>query len=56
MSFLDWLYSTYPNPKVDGAWGTLHIIVLLLCISFIVASSILLKGKGEKNKRIYKRP
>ena len=50
MSFLDWLYSTYPNPKVDGAWGSLHIIVLLLCISFIVASSILLKGKSEKLK------
>ncbi len=50
MSFSDWLFSTYPNPKVDGAWGSLHIITLILCIGFIVISSILLKNKSEKLK------
>ena len=50
MSFLDWLYSSYPNPKVDGAWGALHITVLSACILFIVASYILLKNKSEKLK------
>ena len=50
MSFLDWLYSSYPNPKVDGAWGILHITVLAACILFIVASSLLLKNKSERLK------
>ena len=45
MSFLDWLYSSYPNPHVDGEWGFLHIGVLVLAIAFIVCSSILLKNK-----------
>ena len=52
MSFLDWLYSSYPNPHVDGEWGPLHISVLVLAIAFIVCSSILLKNKSEKTKRI----
>jgi hypothetical protein len=50
MSFTEWLFSTYPNPKVDGAWGALHIITLILCIGFIVASSILLRNRSEKIK------
>lgn len=50
MSFTEWLFSTYPNPKVDGAWGALHIITLVLCIGFIVASSILLRNRSEKIK------
>ena len=52
MKFTEWLYSTYPNPKVDGAWGSLHITVLLLCIAWIVASSLLLRKKSECTKRI----
>lgn len=52
MSFLDWLYSSYPNPHIDGEWGLLHIIVLALSIAFIVCSSILLKNKSDKTKRI----
>lgn len=50
MSFTEWLFSTYPNPKVDGAWGALHIITLVLCIGFIVTSSLLLRNKSEKIK------
>lgn len=50
MSFTDWLFSTYPNPATDGAWGPLHIITLVLCIGFIVASSILLRNKSERLK------
>lgn len=50
MSFTEWLFSTYPNPKVDGAWGALHIITLILCIGFIVTSSLLLRNKSEKIK------
>lgn len=52
MNFLDWLYSSYPNPHIDGEWGLLHILVLVLSIAFIVCSSILLKNKSQKTKRI----
>jgi len=52
MDFLDWLYSSYPNPHIEGAWGWLHITVLLLCATFIVCSYFLLKNKSEKTKRI----
>ena len=51
MSFSEWLFSTYPNPKVDGAWGALHIITMILCAAFIVASTLLLKNKSERVKR-----
>lgn len=51
MSFLDWLYSSYPNPHIDGAWGFLHIIVLVLCIIFIICSSIFLRKRSEKTKK-----
>ena len=52
MKFIDWLYSTYPNPKIEGEWGTLHIITLVAIIAIIVASSLLLKNKSDKTKRI----
>ena len=52
MKFIDWLYSTYPNPKIEGEWGTLHIITLVAIIAMIVASSLLLKNKSDKTKRI----
>ena len=48
MSFTEWLFSTYPNPKVEGAWGPLHIAVLLLCIGFIVLTSLLFRRKSER--------
>ena len=52
MGFLEWLYSTYkPNPTVDP-WGTLQIIVVLLCIGFVVASTLLLKDKSDMTKYI----
>lgn len=36
MSFYDWLYSIYPdNSVIDGRWGTLHIITVVLCVLLI---------------------
>ena len=52
MSFSEWLLSSYPNPHVNGEWGLLHIITLILCVLFIVISSLLLKNKSQKAKRI----
>lgn len=55
MKFLDWFHSNYANVSsepIKGQWGLLHITVLVLVIAFIVASSILLKSKDRKTKRI----
>lgn len=56
MTFADWIFSRYDvvgSEHVNAQWGPLHIIVLLLVIGFIVASTILLKKKGdEKSKMI----
>ena len=55
MKFSDWFYSNYDNVSsvpIKGQWGFLHITVLVLVIAFIVASSILLKNKDRKTKRI----
>lgn len=36
MSFHDWIYSVYPeNSVIDGRWGTLHIITVVLCVLII---------------------
>ena len=51
MKFSEWLFSTYPNPSVNGEWGTLHIAVLISCILFIVATSLLLKKADMRIKR-----
>ena len=53
MKFIDWLFSSYPNPHVDGQWGLLHIITLVLCVALVVVGSILLKNKSQKTKRIF---
>ena len=50
MTFKEWLFSTYPNPKINGEWGPLHITVLVLAIAFIVASSIFFKKASYKTK------
>ncbi|MBO7218782.1 MAG: YwaF family protein [Clostridia bacterium] len=52
MSFIEWLYSSYPNPHVDGQYGLLHILTMLFIVAFIVVSSILLRNKSDKTKRI----
>ena len=52
MTAKDWFFSSYPNPHVDGQWGWLHIVTLVICIGLIVAISLLLRKKSEKAKRI----
>lgn len=53
MSFKDWIFSSYPNPSIDGQWGILHILVLIFCIATIVLASFLLRNKSEKSRKIY---
>jgi len=53
MRFIEWLYSSYPNPHVDGQWGALHIITLILCLAIVVTSTLLLRNKSSKARRIF---
>lgn len=47
MTFYDWIYSNYPaDAVINGRWGTLHICVVLLCITAIILIS-LLRSKSE---------
>ena len=52
MSFKDWIFSSYPNPSINGRWGLLHILVLLLCIGIVVALSLTMKKKNSKAKKM----
>lgn len=52
MTFHDWLFSKYPaGSSIDGAWGILHIITLLVIVGAIVVITCLFKNKSEKTKR-----
>ena len=51
MSFMDWLYSSYPNPAVAGQYGWLHIAVMVFCLLFIVVVSLILKNADNGPKR-----
>ena len=47
MTFHDWLFSIYPpDAVINGRWGTLHICVILLCIT-IIGLIALLRNKDE---------
>ena len=52
MSFIEWLYSSYPNPSTNGQWGSGHIISLVIIAIFIVTSTLLLKNRSLNDKRI----
>lgn len=49
MTFYEWLFSTYDNPRINGEWGPLHISVLVGCIALIVAFSLYFRGKRVDN-------
>ena len=53
MTFLEWLFSSYPNPHINGQWGLGHILTLISITIFVTLLSIVLnkfdnKGKGKK--------
>lgn len=52
MSFIDWIYSSYPNPGINGQWGWLHIVTLIVCIVLIVGLTFLFRKRSEKARRI----
>lgn len=52
MTFKEWAFSSYPNPTIDGRWGSLHIITLILSILIIILIAILFRNKSEKTRKI----
>lgn len=52
MTFVEWLCSSYPNPKINGQWGLLHILVLVLSIATIVALALIFRKKDDKTRYI----
>lgn len=50
MNFKQWLLSSMDNPRINGQWGTLHIIVLVASIALIVAIPQLMKLFKNKEK------
>ena len=52
MSFKEWLFSSYPNPSTSNQWGLGHIASLVLIAIFVVISTILLKKRSAKDKRL----
>jgi len=52
MKFIEWLYSSYPNPHVDGQYGLGHILTMVCIAIFIVLTTIFLKKKSQNSKRI----
>ena len=54
MTFEQWIYGAgagFTNPKIEGQWGPLHIIVLVLSIALMIGLTFLFKNKDEKTKR-----
>ena len=53
MTFRQWIYGeNFNNPSINGQWGLLHIITLLICICLIISVSIIFKNKNYKTKRL----
>lgn len=51
MTFKDWIFSSYPNPGVNGQFGLLHILTLCFIALFVTISTLLLKDRKVKTKR-----
>lgn len=55
MSFKEWLFSMaekplIDNPVINGRWGLLHIITLIISISLIIAFCFIVKKVANKEK------
>ena len=50
MSFSQWLFGNIENPEINGRWGLLHILTLVLCASCIVAFHFIVKKSANPVK------
>jgi|GEM_PF-1964335 len=46
MTFIEWLFSSFDNPRVEKQWGIFHIAIFLLAITAIIVIS-LFKNKSQ---------
>lgn len=52
MTFYDWIFSKYPEgSEINGAWGALHIVTLILIVETIVFIALLFRKRSEKCRR-----
>lgn len=53
MTFKEWIYSDYTNnPSINGRWGLLHVITLILCVAIIIAIALFGKNNKKRSKII----
>ena len=50
MTFSEWLFGGIENPVINGRWGLLHIITLLLCVACIVIFHFVVKRSADQEK------
>ncbi len=50
MSFIDWLFGGVNNPYVDGRWGFLHILTLVICVGCILGFYFIVKKAKNPEK------
>ena len=51
MDFINWLFSSFDNPRVNQQWGLLHIAVLLSCIAIILVLAFTVRKKSERFRK-----
>ena len=51
MDFINWLFSSFDNPRVNQQWGLLHIAVLLSCIAIILVLAFTARKKSERFRK-----
>ena len=50
MTFTQWLFGGIENPVINGRWGLLHILTLILCAGCILGSYFLVKKSTDPQK------
>ena len=51
MTFEQWIFGKdFNNPRINGEWGLLHILILVFCIILIVGITLIFRKKDEKFK------
>ena len=50
MTFSNWLFGDIENPVINGRWGPLHILTLIICAALIVSFYFIVKHAKNKEK------
>lgn len=50
MTFSEWLFGGIENPVVNGRWGLLHILTLVICVACIVSFYYIVKRSKDPKK------